>query len=242
MVLVYALLSGIIISLISFIGVFFLAIKKKKLENILLLLVGFSVGGLLGGAFLHLLPESLENGSNVWLYVIIGFVVFFILEKVLHWHHCHKGKCDVHMFTYMNLVGDGVHNFIDGLIISGSFLIDFRVGLVTSLAIIIHEIPQEIGDFGVLVYGGFSKAKALFCNFFVALISLVGVIVGYFIGSFFEVFNQFLLAFAAGGFIYIAATDLVPELHKETEVSRSISSLVMFLLGIVLMYSLKFIL
>ncbi|MBD3249438.1 hypothetical protein GF336_05315 [Candidatus Woesearchaeota archaeon] len=140
-----------------------------------------------------------------------------MIEKFLHWHHCHKGKCDIHTFTYMNLIGDGVHNFIDGLIIAASFSVDISFGVITTIAVIAHEIPQEIGDFGVLVYGGFGRLKALAFNFLSAVTAIIGAVIGYLISGSVEGFVPFLLPFAAGGFIYIAASDLVPELHKESD-------------------------
>ena len=177
----WILLSTFLVSLISFIGVFTLSLKEKFLNKILLILVSFAAGALIGGAFFHLLPEALEISFdlNIFVYLVVGIFVFFILERVLHWRHCHKGKCDVHPFTYLNLVGDGVHNFIDGLIIAASFLTNISLGIITTIAVIFHEIPQEIGDFGILVYGGFSRTKALFFNFLSALTAILGALVGF---------------------------------------------------------------
>ena len=231
------ILATFVISLLSFVGVLALSIKTKKLDKILLFLVALSAGALIGSAFLHLIPEALESGSQyVLLLVLLGFVLFFIIEKVLHWQHCHEGKCEIHTFAYMNLVGDFFHNFLDGLIIASSFLISPILGLTTSVAIIIHEIPQEIGDFGVLVYGGFTKKKALLLNFFVALTSVIGGIIGYLLSSSFPLFLLIIPPIAAGGFIYIAASDLIPELRGKP---YSIVNLIIFLLGISLMYLLK---
>ena len=165
--------ATIVVSLISLAGIITLSLKAKSLNKILLILVGFSVGALMGGAFLHLIPEAVEESglSFVSLYVLVGFSAFFVIERFLYWHHCHKeGRCPVHMFTYMNLIGDGIHNFVDGLIIAASFVINIPFGIVTTIAIIAHEIPQELGDFGVLVYGGFTKFKALFYNFLSAFL------------------------------------------------------------------------
>ncbi len=242
--LLWALSATIIVSLIAFVGVVTLAIKDKLLNKILLLLVGFSAGALMGGAFLHLIPESAEGSSliSVGLFVLVGFASFFIIERFLYWHHCHKtGKCEVHMFTYMNLMGDAIHNFIDGLIIAASFVVSIPLGIATTIAVIAHEIPQELGDFGVLVYGGFSKLKALFFNFLTELTAILGAIIGFFLSSSLEGFIPFLLPFAAGGFIYIAASDLVPELHKEADIKRAILSFVFFLIGIAFMYGIKLI-
>jgi len=241
--LIYIIISTFAIALIAFIGIFTLALKDKVLDKILLILVSLSAGALMGGAFLHLLPEAIEEAEgtdfNVFFIVLIGFILFFLIEKVLHWRHCHKGKCDVHTFHYMNLIGDAIHNFIDGLIISASFIASVELGITTFIAIAAHEIPQEIGDFGVLIYGGFKKKKAIVLNFAVALTILAGGIVGYFISSTVEQAVIFLLPFAAGGFIYIAATDLVPEIKKELDIRKSMATMLVFICGILIMWLVK---
>ncbi len=233
----YILLSTILISLIAFIGVFTLSMNDILLRKILLALVSLSAGALMGGAFIHLLPESVEGSdSSIVLYTLFGFVLFFIIEKVLFWRHCHDGKCDVHTFRYMNLIGDAVHNFIDGLILAVSFIVSVGLGVSATIAIAFHEIPQEIGDFGVLVYGGYGRKKALVLNFATALTALLGGVVGYFISSHVENIVNYLLPFAAGGFVYIAATDLVPEIKKEVDVRKSIATILVFIGGITLMW------
>ena len=213
----WALGASIAVSLISLIGIFTFFIKSDILSRWLFILVSFSVGGLIGAAFLHLLPEALEqaNAHSVFIWVIAGFIFFFILEKYLHWRHCHEDECQVHPFTYLNLVGDTIHNFSDGLIIGASFALNLRFGFVTTLAIILHEIPQELGDFGVLVYGGLSRRKALYLNFLTALVCVLGTVIGYFVFNSDKSFMVTLLPFIAGGFIYIALSDLIPELHKD---------------------------
>lgn len=230
----WAVSASVVVSLISLVGIFSLLLKDNLLDKALFVLVGFSAGGLIGGAFLHLLPEALEESSTriVFPYLILGFIFFFILEKYLHWRHCHEDHCAVHTFTYLNLVGDGVHNFIDGLIIGSSFLVGIHFGVVTTLVLIFHEIPQEIGDFGTLVYGGFSRAKALYCNFMIALTCVIGTVGGFFLGEYFNGFTSFLLPFTAGGFIYIGACDLIPELHKQPGLKKSISAMLSFICGI----------
>lgn len=235
---VWAVGASIAVSLISLIGIFSLLFRERWFNKILILLIGFSAGGLIGGAFLHLLPEALEQGEAqaIFPYLIFGFISFFILEKYLHWRHCHKGVCTVHAFTYLNLIGDGIHNFSDGLVIGASFLVSIRFGIITALVIILHEIPQEIGDFGVLVYGGFSKLKALYYNFVIALACILGTVIGYFISANMHTFSPFLLPFTAGGFIYIAACDLIPQLHKESNLKRSTFSLLAFSCGILFIY------
>lgn len=238
----WIIISTTVIALFALVGIFTLALKEKLLEKILLFLVSLSAGALMGGAFLHLLPEAVEKseGVDIFLWVLVAFIAFFLVEKLLHWRHCHKGHCEVHTFGFMNLFGDSVHNFIDGLIIAGSFTVSTHLGLITVLAVALHEIPQEIGDFGVLVYAGFKKKKALILNFFIALTVVLGGIFGFYLTGFFESSIKFLLPFAAGGFIYIAASDLLPEIRKETGLSKSLVSFGIFLAGIVLMYLLRF--
>ncbi len=236
-VLLYSLIAAGIVSLLAFLGIVTLAIKDKLLKKLLLILVSFSAGALIGGAFLHLIPEALESSTplKTFIIVIVGISAFFLMERFLYWHHCHEGKCDVHMFTYLNIIGDGIHNFVDGLIIVSTFAVNIPLGIATTLAIALHEIPQEIGDFAVLVYGGFSKLKALMWNFISAVTALIGVIVGYFLITKIDGFTPFLLPFAAGGFIYIAMSDLIPELHKELSLKKSMLNFLFFAIGIVLM-------
>ncbi|MFH0819391.1 MAG: ZIP family metal transporter [Patescibacteria group bacterium] len=241
--LLASIIATFIVSLISLVGIIFITIKEEKLKKILLLLVGFSAGALMGGAFLHLIPEAVEKSGieAVNIPVLVGFALFFVIERVLHWHHCHEddGKCDVHVFAYTNLIGDGVHNFVDGLIIATSFVVDFHLGIATTFAVILHELPQEISDFGVLLYAGFSKAKALSYNFISALLAVLGAIAGYFLSNSAESFASWLLPFAAGGFIYIAASDLIPELHKEKNIHKAWLSFFMFILGVGFMWLFK---
>ncbi|MFH1458146.1 MAG: ZIP family metal transporter [Candidatus Omnitrophota bacterium] len=238
MVLAAILASTFLVSLISLIGVFTLTIKEHLLQKILFGLIGFSAGALIGGAFLHLLPEALSTTSStkVFYFLILGIVLFFAMERYFYWRHCHeKNACDIHAFTYLNLIGDGIHNFIDGMVIAASFMVSLKLGVVTTLAIILHEIPQELGDFGVLIYGGFSKRKALTFNFLSALTAMIGAICGYFLTDLAGGFSSFILPLTAGGFIYIAASDLIPEIHKEKDLKRSTLAFGAFLLGIVLM-------
>jgi zinc and cadmium transporter len=240
----YTILSVLLISLISFIGLLTLAINTKKLQKILLYLISFSAGALLGDAFLHLLPEIVEKNTftlSISLYTLLGIAIFFVLEKFIHWQHCHlhlTEKNHVHPFAYTNLLGDVLHNFIDGIIIAASYLISIPVGIATTFAVAIHEIPQEIGDFGVLLHGGFSKSKALLLNFASALAALIGAVITLLIGASIENLESILIPIAAGGFIYIAASDLIPEIHKTTNIKKSIIQLIAFLLGIATMAAL----
>jgi len=234
----WAIGASLVVSLISLIGIFALLIKDDLLKKTLFLLIGFSAGGLIGGAFLHLLPEAIHESRNtisVFIFTIAGFVFFLILEKYLYWRHCHEGKCGVHAFSYLNLVGDAAHNLSDGIVMGASFCVSLELGLAATLAIIAHEIPQEIGDFGILVYGGFTKAKALFWNFVSALFAVLGTAVGYYFAERVAGISQILLPVAAGGFIYIATCDLIPEIHKEADLKKSTLALAAFVSGIFFM-------
>ena len=240
MILVYIILATFIMSLISLIGVFFIGMKTDRFENVIEQLVSFAVGGLLGGAFLHLLPEAMEAGNpSIFSYVLSGIIGFFLVEKLLHWRHCHKGQCETHTFTYLNLIGDGVHNFIDGMVIAASFVADIRLGLATTVAVAAHEIPQEIGDFGILVYGGFSKARALMYNLLSGVTAITGAVLAYF--SFNQIiwFKDFLIPFTAGGFIYIALVDMMPELHKKARGGKIDAQSGLIFIGIGLMWWLR---
>ena len=235
--LVAILASVTVVSLISFVGVIFIGLKESLLRRIVMVLVGFASGTLLGGAFFDLLPEAVNMINppiTIFYFVILGIIVLFSIEKFLYWRHCHEEECQVHTFAYINLVGDGVHNFIDGMIIAATFVFSFELGFITTLAVISHEIPQEIGDFGVLIYGGLSKRKALTYNFISALTAILGAIVTYYV-VFLRSNYALLVPFAAGGFIYIAATDLMPELHKKSHAGESIIQLLSILLGLGLM-------
>lgn len=241
----FTLASVLLISVISLIGILTLSIKEKILQKILIFFVSFSAGALLGDAFIHLLPEIVEEegfGLEISLYVLSGILVFFVLEKLINWRHCHELACETHTatFTYMNLVGDGVHNFIDGMIIAGSFMISIPLGFTTTIAVILHEVPQEIGDFAVLVYGGFSKKKAMFYNLVAALAAVIGAILMLAIGEFLTHLPIFLVPFTAGGFIYIAGTDLIPEMHKEVRPKISVVQMIAIIAGISVMYLLIF--
>ena len=242
-VLICIIIASFLISSCSLVGILFFVIKKKLTEKILLFLVALSAGTLMGGAFIHLMPEASEQLPSTVLFslVLASFILFFLIEKVLHWRHCHKEVCPVHTFGYMNLIGDSIHNFIDGLIIAATFLIDVRLGVATSLAIAFHEIPQEIGDFGVLLYAGFKKAKALILNFSVALTAVAGALVGYFLSFSLGNLTMYLLPIAAGGFLYISTSDLIPEIRKEENLRKSLLSFACFLVGIAIMYLAKFI-
>ncbi len=235
-----AIVSVLIVSVISLIGVITISVKEKTLKKIMLYFVSFAAGALFGDAFIHLLPKAVETGFSVQvsLSLLSGIVILFLVEKLIKWRHCHlpTTKKHPHPFAYMNLFGDGVHNFIDGLIIGASYIVSIPIGIATTIAVILHEIPQEIGDFGVLLHGGFTKRRALLLNFVSALIAVGGTIIALVIGSQSQNVINFLIPFAAGGFIYIAGSDLIPELHKEEKLPVSLLQLLFFIIGIAVMY------
>jgi len=241
----YTLASVFLVSIVSLIGIVTVFFGEKKLNNVLRLFVSFSVGALLGDAFIHLIPEAFDRGGvSVSFSILAGIITFFILERLIQWHHCHEVGCEEHghALPYVILTGDGLHNFIDGIIIGASYLVSIPVGVATTLAVIFHEIPQEIGDFGTLLYGGFSKAKALLWNFLSALTSVAGAVMVLLVSSQFESVTKILVPFAAGGFIYIATADMIPELHKHRahKFSETFIQVFFFVLGIAIMYGLLF--
>ena len=241
----YTISSVIAVSLISLVGVFTLSIKADNLKKILIYMISLSAGTLIGDAFIHLLPEAVEKEGftkAVSLYIISGIVIFFIIEKIVCWRHCHLPitKEHKHPFAWMNLFGDSVHNFIYGLVIGASYFVSIPVGIATTIAVIFHEIPQEIGDFGVLLHSGFSIKKAILLNFITALTAILGAIIVLVIGQHAENATLFLVPFATGGFIYIASADLIPELHKETTIKKSILQLLFFVIGILIMLALLY--
>ena len=240
----YTLISILIISLISLIGIITISIKQKQLKKFLILFISFSAGALLAGAVMHLLPEAYRLYSiniKISIFFLIGILTFFLLEKFLCWKHCHiPAKKHHKRLAYMNLVGDFFHNFIDGMIVAGSYLVSIHLGITTTIAVIFHEIPQEIGDFGVLLYSGLTKYKALFYNFLSALSAFIGAILILIVGSSIPNLTMFLLPFTAGGFIYIAATDLIPELHKKFKIKSSLLQFLFLVLGMLVMLAFVF--
>ncbi len=242
----YSLLSVIIVSLISFIGVFSLSIQQKRLKTILIYLISFSAGAMLGDAFIHLLPELVEESFTLSssIFILVGIAIFLVLEKVVHWQHCHSNILEenhVHPFAYTNVLGDALHNFIDGIIIAASFIISIPAGIATTIAVVLHEIPQEIGDFGVLLHAGLSKSKALALNFLSGVFAIVGAVITLLLTNSIDKIQSFLVPIAIGGFIYIAGSDLIPEIHKHSEkLSKSLLQLLAFAFGVAVMYALLF--
>lgn len=235
----YSIISVLLISGISLVGVFTLSLRGDWVRKATLFLVSFAVGALFGDAFIHLLPETFhhaDSGLASSLLVIVGFLVFFILEKFLRWRHCHvPSHQHTHPVVTMNLVSDGVHNLIDGILVGASYAVSIPIGITTSLAIVLHEIPQEIGDFGVLVHGGLSTKRALVFNFLSGLIAVVGAVISLAIGPHLHGYAEALLPVTAGGFLYIAGSDLIPELQHDVNLKTSFWQFVGIILGVSVM-------
>ncbi|MDQ3752412.1 MAG: ZIP family metal transporter [Actinomycetota bacterium] len=239
---VWTLLALAGVSSFGLIGAVTLLLQPRALQRALIVLVSFAAGALLGDAFIHIIPEIAESRTGfdltASLGVLGGITGFFLLEKVLHWHHAHMpGEEVLHPVAISNLVGEGIHNFIDGVIVAGAFLISTQLGIATTAAVALHEIPQELGDFGILVHAGLKPRRALLLNVLIGLSAIVGGIFTLLFASATDV-TGYLLPFAAGGFIYIASTDLIPELHKEPEPGKSLIQVVALFFGIAVMAAL----
>lgn len=235
--LAWIILGGVLMSAIAMIGSVTLVLKPATLDRLLLPLVAFAAGSLIGGAFFHMIPAGFAatgNALNVGILVVAGFTVFFALEQVLHWHHCHRAQSECKQpLTYLVLIGDGLHNFLGGLAIAGTFLIDIRLGITSWLAAAAHEVPQELGDFAVLVHGGWSKRRALIFNVLSGLTFLLGGLLAYSLS--FQMDVSWLIPFAAGNFLYIGASDLVPEVNKHDNFGANAVHLLAFVLGLALL-------
>jgi zinc and cadmium transporter len=241
---IYTLASVFIISAISLLGAITMVIKQRFIKRVLIFMVSFAAGAMLGDVFLHLLPELAEGGNlnlKTSFLILVGIMIFFVLEKIVHWRHCHltATKEHTHPLAFMNLVGDAVHNFIDGILIAGSFMLSIPVGIATTIAVILHEIPQEMGDFGVLLHSGMKPKKALMFNFLSALTAVAGALFILILGKNIDV-TGVIIPVTMGGFLYIANADLIPELHKETKISQSLIQLLSFSIGVAIMFSLLF--
>ncbi len=225
-------------SLLGLVGVFSLYVSEKTLNRIIHTMVAFAAGAMLAGALCHLIPKAIQMGF-MWTgeLAVLSFAAFFILERILHWHHCHEKKCNIHPMTTLTIVGDAIHNFIDGLVIAAAFLIDRTIGWITTALVIGHELPQELGNFSILVYGGYSKERAILWTFLSQTTCILGGVLGIFFTPLW--LRAPLLAFAAGGFLYIAASDLVPEFHKERNLKKAMTSFILFLLGAAFMICVK---
>jgi zinc and cadmium transporter len=239
----WIIVGGLVMSAIAMIGGVTTLLRDQTLERLLLPLISLAAATLLGGAFFHMLPEGIESMSPLaaaaWL--VTGFSAFLLMEQLLHWHHSHGTPDTGHRsnraqppVTYLILLGDGIHNFIGGLAIASTFLIDPRAGISAWIAAAMHEIPQELGDFGVLVHGGWSRTRALLWNFLSALTFPIGALLAYFLSGAFDV--AWLMLFGAGNFIYIAASDLIPEIKQQDRLGRVGVHFGFFILGLALMF------
>jgi zinc and cadmium transporter len=235
-----AIASVTVVSLLSLIGIAFVTVNEEKLRRTIFVMVSLAVGALFGDAFIHLLPESFERSQSTIktsLYVLAGMLSFFVLEKFLLWKHQHVLDSDshIHPVGYMNLAADAIHNLIDGMIIGVAYLVSVPVGVATTVAVVCHEIPHELGNFFVLLHAGFQARRALLFNFLSAIFAVVGTVISLLLGSHIENFSAVLVPLAAGGFIYIAGSDLVPELHKEANPLKSAVQLVAMGAGVGIM-------
>lgn len=252
-VLFNTVLATSAVAFFALIGIFTVSLTEKTLHKILFVLIAFSAGTILGAVNFDLLPKAIElvEGFNAFIYLTLGFLSFFFLERFIYWYHGHpherdicdktkEGKVTKNM-AYLNLLGDGVHNFVDGMVIAVSFLTGFPVGLAATIAVIFHELPQEIGDYGILIYAGFKRRSALLLNFAVALMVYLGGIVAMYYIENVETLTGLLLALSAGGFLYLGASELIPELHKERDFRRSLIQFIIFIAGMILIWSLRII-
>lgn len=233
----------LLVSLISMIGVATLAIKGDKLSKITYIPVSLAAGTFLANAFLHIIPEAYASSlddSIISVSILGGVVLFFILDKILHWQHCHEPTSSDHPHSLAtnNLIADGLHNFIDGIIIASAFSISTELGIITTIAVILHEIPQEIGDFGVLIYSGMSPKKALGFNFLSALSAFAGAGIFWIVGETLADLSPVVIAVSAGGFIYIAISDLLPTIKHESNTRKSLIQLVIMLIGMMMIFGL----
>ncbi len=234
------IISTLLVCIASFAGVLFLAFKMQLLQKIVFVLVSFAVGALFGNAFFMLIPEAQEllpNNLLTGLMIVGGIMLLFVLEKLIHWHHNHN----IEQFKneaplgYISLFTDGLHNFIDGILIASAWMVSPEIGLATTLAVIAHEIPQEISDFGILIYAGFSRKKALIFNFLSACTAILGAVGTLWLGALFNNISAYILPLAAGGFIYLAGSDLIPELHREKSAGKNTLQLLVIIIGLALM-------
>jgi zinc and cadmium transporter len=240
--LAYILVSTAIISLSVWLISIIVYTNKNALSKIVHFLLAFSAGSLLGGAFLHLLPEASEflDPQSLFASLLISFTAFLLVEKIIHWRHGHSEDCHIHPMGYVNFVSSSIHNFIDGLVIAGAFVADIKIGIITAIAIALHEIPHKIGDYGVLIFSGHGHKKAILIDFLSSSLIVVGGVVGYLTLQSIQSILPYLMPVAAGGFIYIATSDLLPEVKKELQRRKSAFLMITFVLGILLMYGIKF--
>lgn len=243
MILLYIIIATVAVSLISLLGVL-LFFKKENNMEIIRSLVSLAAGSMLAVSFLDLLPEALEESNTEPHYILgvtlLSILLFFVFERILHWHHCHD---EFHHelqhkkhFAYLNLTGDAIHNLIDGALIAGAFMLNTEAGIMVALAVVLHEIPQEISDFGVLLYAGLTRTKAILFNLYVGIVAVIGAVLFYFFGSMFETAIPFMAAIAAGNFIYLATADIMPELYHEKKRINIVLHTAWLIVGVIVIY------
>lgn len=238
----WIILSGLLMCAIAVVGSVVFFMTEATFQKVLLPLVALSAGTLIGGAFLHLIPDGLEayqgSSEHFFLWLLAGFISFFALEQIIHWHHCRKAAADCKTpLGYLILIGDGLHNFIGGLAVAGTFLIDIRLGITTLLVAAAHEVPQELGDFAVLIHAGWSRKSALLFNMLSGLTFLCGGLIAYGASQTLDI--AFLVPFAAGNFIYIGASDLIPEVNKHKHLKENIKNFLAVTVGLFLMFLIR---
>lgn len=246
----HTIISTLIISALSFVGVFTLSVNEKTLHKILTILIAYSAGTILGAALFDLLPEAIALVDEQLVYPLIafGFVTFLFLERIIYWYHGHGHGHEFQEdeereeitkeFAYLNLIGDFIHNFIDGMIIASGFISGTSIGTATAIAVAFHELPQEMGDYGILVFAGIERRRALLLN----LSAASSVIIGGLVGSVFINMNDsiggYMVAFSAGAFIFLSASELIPEMHEKNDRGRAVVQLVILVLGMLTIYAL----
>lgn len=241
-ILLYVFGSIFLVSIISLIGIIIFSLHASLVKHWLIPFVSLSAGTMLGAVFLHMIPEMAEDETSFRLqlvFILVGIAGSFLIEKFIHWRHCHELECHkhIHPVGIMNLIGDAIHNFLDGILIAASFMVNIPLGIATTTAVVLHEIPQEIGDFAVLLYSGYSKRKALLLNILSALTAFLGAGLVLVSKNSLPHIETFLLPIAAGNFLYIAGTDLIPELHKETVARKALVQFVLLIFGMALIYA-----
>lgn len=245
-ILQYILVFTLIGSVLSLgLGILLLA-KEKLAKSISHYLSSFAAGVLLAAAFIDLLPEALEHAEesggdiNIFLWVLLGILAFFVMERFIHWFHHHhdhqEASKERKSIIPLIVLGDTVHNFIDGVVIAATFLVDIKLGILTTFAVAAHEIPQEVGDFGVMLHRGLKRSKILLINIFSALAALTGAILTYLVGEGTENILPILLSLAAGFFIYISLSDLIPEIHSEDRKNVAFWETILLILGVVIIW------
>jgi len=245
-IIIFTLIGGVLSVLAASL---FLMIPDHHHPRILPHGISFALGALLSVAFLDLLPHAIETvgverSDTVFAAVLLGILALFLLEKLLLWRHCHAGDCETHTDDHFHqpagtliVLGDGIHNFVDGVLIAAAFLTDVHLGVVTSLAVFAHEIPQEVGDFAILLKSGYSRAKALLYNLLSSLATLLGGVLAYYSLENLSEALPYFLALAASSFVYVAVADLIPSLHQRTNASAAFQQIAMISAGVLLIFS-----